>query len=913
MTSRVIRLRALLPVAMLALAGCTNETWNTGSGGHWDFPDGSLPDGTVDDASVIPDACVPQPEVCDGLDNDCDGLVDETESGLPITDRDPENCGTCGHVCDFPHALASCVDGDCVMDGCMPGYWDLDEDQDTGCEYPCLRTSDGTEICDGRDNDCDGLVDEDFDLDSDPDHCGECYNHCTFLHGIGGCVAGQCAVAACEGAFRDADGNGANGCECLLDVTEGTVACDVLNPVACGPGEVCVDPDRDEVYHCSPMPAEICDTKDNDCNGLVDGADDLSADLRIGIGCYGDPDGLCATAAHEGQTSCDDGQVVCTGAGLLRQNQVAETCNGVDDDCDGIVDDNTAGSGASCGVNDNFPCRLGTMRCVGANLACVGAVLPGTESCNGLDDDCDGRVDLTTLGQPPADAVGACNIPAPPPPGATSPCQAGSLACVNGQVLCQGSVGPSSSADQCGDDSNCDGVLTNQPDLLTDVRNCGTCGHDCTLTDPHGVWSCSGGGCMKSGCQYGWYDWDADGICDDFCIPTGAETCDGVDNDCDGQVDEGLVAPPVVNVCGTSPAASRAECTTGVTVACQGGQWRCTFPAGVCNPTCAATAEICDNLDNDCDGLLNENVTNYGKPCTVGVGACQNTGTYICATASTTTCSVSPLSCAPNCAELCDGIDNDCDGSVDEPYSSPGTNATYYVKPTVTKIGTSRWIYSYEASRPSATTTSPGTGNGYHCSGATCAAGVPTAPAGVTLDRTYACSLPAKIPWINVTPVEAEQTCSAMGGFLCSTTDWQTACEVDTNDCEFAYAPRGAACDALHTASKYCNLGYYDFSGTVAGDQDGLLVTASALLQNCWADWSNLQGNTAATNRIYDMTGNLRELTETSAGVYTLLGGSFVADSEDGAACLSDFYAVDSDYAFYDTGFRCCFSTNPSP
>ena len=60
-----------------------------------------------------------------------------------------------------------------------------------------------------------------------------------------------------------------------------------------------------------------------------------------------------------------------------------------------------------------------------------------------------------------------------------------------------------------------------------------------------------------------------------------------------------------------------------------------------------------------------------------------------------------------------------------------------------------------------------------------------------------------------------------------------------------------------------------------AGDQDGLLVTASGSLQNCYADWSGLLGNTTTNNKIFDITGNLREITKSAtAGSYNLMGGA---------------------------------------
>jgi len=836
-----------------------------------------------------------------------------TECGGDYTD--PHTCGTCANDCFqialnckpaeigcTPSADPGMLPGTCTCGECAIDYYDLDNNGT--CEYFCKKNANDDALCNNKDDDCDGKKDEDVNLCTDPQNCGKCGRTCSVVHGQGGCVKSgngacteantQCQVASCDcngpgDCWHDLDGSVATGCE----------------------------------YNCDPTNngIEICDGLDNDCDGKIDGADDLSGDPAIGVDCFGDPDGLCASAAHKGIVECQGGLPVCAGASILKENQTLETCNGVDDDCDGVVDDNPTDVGGSCGVSAIYPCSLGTNQCVNGMLTCVGAVLPGMETCNGVDDDCDGNPDKIGA-NPPPDSIGACNVPPPPPAGATSPCQAGTKSCTSGVVVCNGSKGPTSATDACGDDSNCDGVLTNQPNFMSDVHHCGNCMTDCLANAVHTIGACVNGVCVSQGCEPNFYDLDGNGTCEYACSFVSAqESCNGKDDDCDGQTDENLTVPSPVQVCGVSGSALSPECTTGVTVACMAGAWKCTFPANVCPGGCSANDEICDALDNDCDGFLNENVANFGKPCASddglpppGHGACRTTGTFVCNGQNATVCTAMKADCANlpgGCTELCDGVDNDCDGIVDETFNNKGANAANFVKPIVTKIQAAAganpniWTYTYEASRPTSTNQVPGTGNGYWTS----------APVGSTLDKTPACSAPSKIPWFNVTPREATQTCTAMGGAICTTAQWQTACKPNAS-CIYGYNPRGGAGSACATTSvagtKFCNLGpTYDFNSGVAGDQDGLLPTASANLQNCWADWSALLGNVATNNKLYDLTGNLREIVSEGAN-YKLMGGAFDQESEAGSACTFTFYTVDQNYQFFDTGFRCCFTSDPT-
>ncbi len=102
--------------------------------------------------------CVPSAggvEICDLVDNDCNGMVDDG-----IVKDQPDSCGPLCEFCVFENAAALCVEGVCRMGACMPDCQDLDRLPENGCEYCCAPTNGGVEICDGADNDCNGLVDD---------------------------------------------------------------------------------------------------------------------------------------------------------------------------------------------------------------------------------------------------------------------------------------------------------------------------------------------------------------------------------------------------------------------------------------------------------------------------------------------------------------------------------------------------------------------------------------------------------------------------------------------------------------------------------------------------------------------------------------------------------------------------------
>jgi len=152
--------------------------------------------------------CVLPSDPCDGLDNDVDALVDE--------DFAPTNCGVTGGDCMA--GVTACVAGSVMCVG---------------------EVGPTAEVCDGRDNNCDGQIDEGFSLQNDENNCGSCGFVCGSQNAASSvCMAGSCNLA-CQSGWSNCDGNAANGCETSLNTLSNCGACGNACGTTCNSG-VCL-------------------------------------------------------------------------------------------------------------------------------------------------------------------------------------------------------------------------------------------------------------------------------------------------------------------------------------------------------------------------------------------------------------------------------------------------------------------------------------------------------------------------------------------------------------------------------------------------------------------------------------------------------------------------------------------------
>lgn len=452
----------------------------------------------------------PRSESCNGLDDDCDGKIDNVPHGCACKSNEKRTCyeGPKGQDIRLP---------------CKKGWQTCTNNQWGRCEGDVLPK---TEICNNKDDDCDGNVDE------------KLYRACKTTCGSGTQICLRGAWQTCSARIPSSEICNSKDDDC--DGKVDNIAKQTCT-TACGTGqESCVLGKWINCTARTPGPKELCNNKDDDCNGKVD--ENLQR--------------TCNSACEKGRETCTKGVWSTCSA----RQPTTEICNQRDDDCDGQTDeDNVCGqcvplSTRSCGL-DTGECKRGLQECTAARTwsnVCKNEIKAKPEICNNKDDDCDGQVDESLT-------------------------QACTTKCGTGQQTCARGVWSTCPVRQpvpeiCNSkDDDCDGQ--------TDEENPGG-GTTCTVPGKQGP-------CQKGQrfCKQGTL------ICLSSYVSK-PETCNNQDDDCDGQIDNQIAS----TTCYTGTVG-----TAGVGV-CQEGQTQCRGGKIVCIGETIPSTEQCDGKDTDCNG-----------------------------------------------------------------------------------------------------------------------------------------------------------------------------------------------------------------------------------------------------------------------------------------------------------------------
>ncbi len=558
------------------------------------------------DAQTNPNA----EELCDGVDNNCDGQVDEGVRQVYYEDLDGDGFGGVNFT-------ESCV----LPEGYVPISNDCNDNN--ASVYPSAP-----EQCDGIDNNCDGETDENLNVLWYLDYDGDGYG---------------------DPNFPSTDCNPGNG------YVSNDNDCNDLNATA---------------YPDAP---EVCDGIDNDCDGDVDGnLTSVFYQDADGDG-YGDPNNpatVCDTSNGLVENSDD-----CNDAEASAFPGAEEICDNIDNNCDGTTDEGLIVTWYLDADGDTFGDPLyQSQSCVrptgytdnadDCDDASASVSPFAVEICDTIDNNCDGIINegLDAIYYMDADGDGFGDIS-------------------NQQIACAQPQGYVSNGDDCNDgevaanpiaseicdaiDNNCDGVINENldADYYLDADGDG-------FGDPNTLQvSCAP---LANHVNNGDDCNDAEASAN----PVATEICDAIDNNCDGVINENLDATYYLD--------SDGDGYGNVSVS----QIACEQPQGYvlnaadCNDSEVSASpiavEVCDGIDNDCNGTVDEAVelTYYLDYDQDGFGD-PNSPFYGCSqpqfyTTNDLDCNDDSATSFPNAGEVCDNLDNNCDGTVDEGFVTNG-------------------------------------------------------------------------------------------------------------------------------------------------------------------------------------------------------------------------------------------------